>query len=183
MRDISLHIMDLAQNSLSAGAKLITIDIEVVGGRLTYKLSDDGKGMAKEQVEAVLSPFVSSRTTRKVGLGIPLTKHSAEITGGSFFVESSLGEGTLVSATYVLSSIDCIPLGDLTATLLTLISGNADTVEFVVNISAGEKSFNMNTAEIKKMLSGISLSEPEVIKWLHGYLDENIADCLGGYIT
>ena len=84
MRDISLHIMDLAQNSLSAGAKLITIDIEVIGDRLTFKLTDDGKGMPKEQVEAVVSPFVSSRTTRKVGLGIPLTKQSAEITGEAF---------------------------------------------------------------------------------------------------
>ncbi|HHU02074.1 MAG TPA: sensor histidine kinase [Christensenellaceae bacterium] len=183
MRDISLHIMDLAQNSLSAGAKLITIDIEVIGDRLTFKLTDDGKGMPKEQVEAVVSPFVSSRTTRKVGLGIPLTKQSAEITGGSFSVESSLGKGTVVSAKYVLSSIDCIPLGDLAGTLLSLISGNPDSVDFAVNIKAGEKSFNMNTAYIKEMLSGISLNEPEVVKWLHGYLDENIADCLGGYIT
>lgn len=123
MPEISLNILDVAENSTRAGASLveITVDADTVSDRLTIVIKDNGCGMTREQVSQVTDPFFTSRTTRKVGLGVPFFKYAAESTGGSFSIESRLGEGTEVTAVFVLSHIDRMPLGDITSTIHTLM--------------------------------------------------------------
>ena len=123
MPEISLNILDVAENSTRAGASLvqITVDVQPDLDRLTVIIADDGCGMTKEQVERVTDPFYTSRTTRKVGLGVPFFKLAAENTGGSFSIESEPGKGTTVTAVFTLNHIDRMPLGDMTATIQTLI--------------------------------------------------------------
>ena len=120
MRELSLHILDLAQNSLTAGASRLDIIVEIDHKKdlVAITLSDDGKGMAPDFLKTVTSPFTTTRTTRKVGLGIPMFKENAELTGGTFSIESTVGVGTKMRAGFVLSSIDRPPLGDLAATMI-----------------------------------------------------------------
>ena len=126
MRELSLHILDLAQNSLTANAKRLDILIteDKAGDRLTITLKDDGKGMSPEFLKNVTSPFTTTRTTRKVGLGIPMFKANAELSGGDFDIWSEVGVGTRMTANFVLSSIDRPPLGDMVSTLVTLVIAN-----------------------------------------------------------
>ena len=114
MPEISLNILDVAENSTRAKASLveITVDTDVAADTLTVVIKDDGCGMTEEQVAQVIDPFYTSRTTRKVGLGVPFFKYAAESTGGSFFIRSQVGVGTVVTAVFVLSHIDRMPLGD-----------------------------------------------------------------------
>ena len=126
MRELSLHILDLAQNSLTAGASRLDIIVEIDHKKdlVAITLSDDGKGMAPDFLKTVTSTFTTTRTTRKVGLGIPMFKENAELTGGTFSIESTVGAGTKMRAGFVLSSIDRPPLGDLAATMISLVVSN-----------------------------------------------------------
>ena len=128
MRELSLNVMDIAQNSISAGASLITIQVveDVPGDLLSISVTDNGCGMTKEQVEHVIDPFYTTRTTRSVGLGVPLFKMEAEMTGGSFVIDSEKGKGTTLTASFKPSSVDMIPLGDISGTVQLLISCNPD---------------------------------------------------------
>ena len=123
MTEISLNILDVAENSTKAGAALVTItvDADFEADQLTVSIEDNGCGMTPEQVERVTDPFFTSRTTRKVGLGVPFFKYAAESTGGSFQIESTIGVGTTVTATFTLSHIDRMPLGDINSTIHTLV--------------------------------------------------------------
>ena len=126
MPEISLNILDVAENSTRAGASLvqITVDVQPEADKLTVIITDDGCGMTPEQIRQVTDPFYTSRTTRKVGLGVPFFKFAAESTGGSFSIESEPGKGTMVTAVFTLNHIDRMPLGDMTATIHTLIQGH-----------------------------------------------------------
>ena len=119
MTEISLNILDVAENSTKAGATLVTITVDADFGadQLTVSIEDNGCGMTPEQVERVTDPFFTSRTTRKVGLGVPFFKYAAESTGGSFRFDSAVGAGTTVTATFTLSHIDRMPLGDISTTI------------------------------------------------------------------
>ncbi|MEG7531745.1 MAG: ATP-binding protein, partial [Hungatella sp.] len=132
MTEISLNVLDVAENSTRAGAKLVTItvDTNLAADRLTIIIEDDGCGMTPDQVSRVIDPFFTSRTTRKVGLGIPFFKYAAESTGGSFTITSSPGVGTKVSAIFGLSHIDRMPLGDISSTIHMLIVYHPET-EFI----------------------------------------------------
>ena len=123
MTELSLNVLDVAENSTRAGASLvqITIDADTLSDQLTITIADDGCGMTPEQTAQVTDPFFTSRTTRKVGLGVPFFKYAAEAAGGSFSIESQLGIGTTVKAVFVLSHIDRMPLGDITSTIHTLV--------------------------------------------------------------
>ena len=132
MRELSLNILDIVQNSISAGANLIEIDLnEDFHSNITViKISDNGKGMTKEQIDSVVNPFYTTRKTRKVGLGIPFFKMASEMTGGTFKIDSSLGSGTTITAQFVNSNIDMAPIGDINSTISILIKCNPN-LDFV----------------------------------------------------
>lgn len=173
MREISLHILDIAQNSITANATLveITVDENDKADTLSVIIADNGKGMSEEMVKNVVDPFTTGRTTRKVGLGIPLIKMAAENTGGSFKLESKLGVGTTLTAVFVLSSIDRQPLGDMAETMLGMVT-SYENVDFLYVHKVDGNEFILDTREIKKILGGVSLSEPDVYMWLSEYLKE-----------
>ena len=169
MRELSLNILDIAQNSISAGASLTEILVKENTAEKTLLI---GMGMSEEQVKNVQDPFFTTRTTRKVGMGIPLFKLAAEQTGGSFKITSELGVGTRVDALFKTDSIDFTPLGDIEATVSTIVSMNEDK-DFVYTRSVDEKEFVFKSADIKKILDGVPLSEPSVINWIEDYIREN----------
>ncbi len=182
MKELSLHILDIAQNSITAGASLVNIRVEesVLNDAITIDIIDDGCGMSKELLARVISPFTTSRTTRKVGLGVPMFKHGAESCGGSFEIDSAEGAGTSLRAVYGLSHIDRPPLGDIGGTILTLIICNPDKpdFEFVYKTDAGE--YRLDTREIREVLEGEPLNEPDVMSWLKENLAEGIEEARGG---
>ena len=132
MRELSLNILDIAQNSLSAGAGLVTLTVDEDSGAdsLTLRVEDDGRGMDADTLQRVRDPFYTTRTTRKVGMGIPLFRMAAEMTGGSLDIVSEPGKGTAVTASFSLSHIDRMPLGDMAGTVTALIRLNPG-VDFV----------------------------------------------------
>jgi anti-sigma regulatory factor (Ser/Thr protein kinase) len=180
MRDISLHVLDIAQNSIRARASLITISIEIDAGKdeLTVNIEDNGCGMSKEMLSIVKSPFVTSRTTRKVGLGIPLFTAGCENTGGSLEITSSPGNGTKLTAIYKYSHIDRPPMGDIAETIYTLTLLNPQ-IDFVFSAKKDE-AFLYDTREIKATLGGVPISEPEVSMFIREFLHEGIAQVFGG---
>lgn len=181
MRELSLHILDLAQNSLTANATRLDIFVDVDHKKdcLTVVLADNGKGMSPEFVKNVVSPFTTTRTTRKVGLGIPMFKEHAELTGGSFEIASTQGVGTRLTAKFVLSSIDRQPLGDLAGTILALVIANP-AFHFHLKYTVDTEDFTFDTKEISALLSGVPLDSPEVVSWMKDYLTEGIESLHGG---
>ncbi len=181
MKEIALHLLDIVQNSVKAGAAHVEIGFSLDdGGVLAMSVKDDGCGMSPEFVAKVRSPFVTTRTTRKVGLGIPLLMQNAMQSGGGVDIESEPGKGTTITATFHTDSIDCLPLGDLASTMATIIMGSPDRPEFSLRCvsPAGEMSFS--TQEIRPLLEGVSLAEPDVVQWIQQSLQEEIEPILGG---
>ena len=171
MREISLHILDIVHNSIAAGASLIEVFIteNTRENIFSVVIRDNGKGMDKELLESVIDPFTTSRSTRKVGLGIPLFKLAAENTSGNFHITSEVGKGTEVTANFVHDSIDRQPLGDIAETMLGLFS-SYEHINFVYKHKLDENVFSVNTEEIKAVLDGVSFSEPSIYSWLCDYL-------------
>lgn len=174
MRELSLNILDIAQNSISAGAPLITIEVNENTAQHTLLIGvyDNGKGMSEEQVKSVIDPFFTTRTTRKVGMGIPLFKMAAEQTGGSLEIKSELGVGTEVKAYFKTDSVDFTPLGDVASTIQMLITMNTDR-DFVYKHIVNEKEFVCDTREIKAILGDVPLDTYEVSQWLKDFITEN----------
>ena len=181
MRELALNVMDVAQNSISAGASLITLTVaeDSAADRLSITLEDNGCGMTEEQVRSVVDPFYTTRTTRKVGMGIPLFKMAAEQTGGSLYIFSKVGLGTNVQAVFNTDHVDFTPLGDINATIVTLVTMNTDR-DFLFRRKRDEREFVLDTAEVKSVLAGVPLNEPAVVQWIKGYLEENTKDLYGG---
>jgi len=181
MKDIALHIMDIAENSITAGADKISIvvDIDEKKNTLTVSIKDNGQGMDPGMLQRVESPFETTRTTRKVGMGIPLFKMGAEAAGGRFAIKSVQGKGTAVKAVYGLSHIDRPPLGDLSGVLSALALANTE-IDFAFTVQKGGEKFVCDTHEIKERLDGVPLSTPEVSLWLIQYLQEGIDGIFGG---
>ena len=179
MRELSLNVLDIAQNSIVAGASLteILVDENTTDNTLLIGIYDNGKGMTPEQVENVKDPFFTTRTTRKVGMGIPLFKLAAEQTGGSFTITSQLGVGTRVDAIFKTDSIDFTPLGDMASTIATIVSMNEDK-DFVYIRKINGKEFEFKSSDIKKILDGVPLSEPSVMNWIEDYIRENTEQLL-----
>ena len=185
MRELSLNVMDVAQNSITAGASLIEIRVEEdrQKGELVIFIIDNGKGMSEEQVQRVIDPFYTTRTTRKVGLGVPLFKMEAEMTGGDFSIQSQLGKGTTVRARFVTSHVDMIPLGNINDTILLLISCNPERdFRFVHRID--EKELELDTRQLREVLGeDVPLNDPDVVQWIRGYLQEQSDLLQGGEST
>ncbi len=176
MKELSLHILDVAKNSVKAGASLIEISIERTSdGMMTVRISDNGCGMTEEVVRRVTDPFYTTRTTRKVGLGLPLWRLAAEQTGGRMTITSSVEEGksgTVVEAIFNTNSIDCMPMGDIISTVCILVAGSPEK-DFIFTDKSEERAISLDTREMKAVLGeGISLAEPEIQTWLAEYLRE-----------
>jgi len=174
MTEISLNVLDVTENSTKAGATLVEISvlIDTKADTLTVIIKDNGCGMTPEQVSKVTDPFFTTRTTRKVGLGVPFFKQAAESTGGSFSIESEVGVGTTVTAVFVLSSIDRMPLGDISLTIQNLIVFHTGT-DFLYTYKYDEEGFVLDTREFKKILGDIPLDTPDVATYILEYLKEN----------
>jgi len=177
MNDLSLHIIDIIQNSLSAGASLIKLTVGEKSSEnlLFIEIEDNGKGMTPEQVNSLDDPFFTSRTTRRVGMGIPLFRDSARQSGGSLVVTSQPGKGTKVIATFELNNIDCPPLGDIANSLILMVSANPN-VNFFFRYIFEENVYVFDTIEIKEILDGLPINDPSVIRMLTSMVDANIQD-------
>ena len=138
---------------------------------MTIRIADDGKGMDEEFLAQVTDPFTTTRTTRKVGMGIPLFKEAAEATGGTFQIKSQVGKGTEVYATFTYSHIDRMPLGDMAGTLSALIRLNPQ-VDFVYRHRRDGREAALDTRELRQVLEGVPLDTPEVMEWIEGSLEE-----------
>ncbi len=183
MTEISLNILDVAENSTKAKATLveITVDADFAADELTVTIADNGCGMTPEQVERVTDPFFTSRTTRKVGLGVPFFKLAAESTGGSFSIESEAGVGTTVKAVFILSHIDRMPLGDISTTIHTLVVYHPET-DFLYRYRYNGKEFTLDTREFKEILGDVPFAEPEVSAYILDYLKGNKLETDGGAV-
>ena len=153
MRDLSLHILDLAQNSVRANASVVALSLLLnEEGIMTLIIEDDGCGMDAELLSRVQSPFATTRTTRKVGLGIPMMMENCRLAGGDLHLESTVGKGTRLTATLDTKSIDCLPLGDLAGTVTTLVTANPDHPEFTLHCASPRGEMDFDTREIREAL-------------------------------
>jgi hypothetical protein len=182
MREIALHLLDIAENSVAADAKNITLTVceDLQGDRLTASVIDDGKGMSLEMAAKVTDPFTTSRTTRKVGLGIPLFKSAAESCNGSLIINSEIGKGTRLDVEFQHSHIDRMPLGDLSTTMLTLFVAYPK-IHWLFNYEAiptngiQEEKFVFDTQPVMADLGDIPLTEPAVLTFLREYIESGVA--------
>jgi len=177
MRELSLHILDIAHNSLAVKAENIRIVIieNKVDDKLIIKIKDDGSGMDEETVKNVVDPFFTTRTTRKVGLGIPMFKQAAEMTDGNFVIKSELGVGTEIDAEFKYNHIDRMPLGDVVETIIAIIMADI-SVNLIYTHTVDDKTFTLDTREIKKTLGDLPINNLDVIMWLKGYIKDNLEE-------
>lgn len=175
MRELSLHILDVAENSISAGASRIKLNVTEALRRdqLWLSIQDNGRGMDAEQVRSVTDPFTTSRTTRKVGLGIPLLKAAAEACDGGLQIRSKAGKGTAVIVSFRHSHIDRMPLGDLGSTFTTLLLGSPE-VNWVFRYQVDDNIFCLDDTLIKQELDGVSVTEPSLATWIRQYIETGI---------
>ncbi len=176
MKDLSYHILDIVQNSLNAGAQRVEVDLweETVTGRLTLIIDDNGRGMDEDMLKRITDPFFTTSVTKKVGLGLPLLKQNAELTGGSCDVESASGRGTRVTALFNRNHIDMIPTGDLALTFRTLIASNPER-DFVFTYRRDEEGFEVDTAAMRIQLEGVSLASREVLDYISTFIRDNLS--------
>ena len=181
MTDLSLYILDITMNSVRAGAKNIEVKLEEINKVLTVTITDDGCGMTAEQVEKLSNPFFTTRTTRKVGLGIPFLRLLAEQTGGRVDIESKSEKefedhGTTVTAVFHSDHIDFVPLGDLCETMITLVQGSPD-IDFVYSHTSDDgTAVALDTREMRAILGDdIPLNSYEILEFIRGFLKDQYA--------
>ena len=181
MRELADNILDIAQNSISAGASLteITVRISHEENLVSIVFKDDGCGMEPEFVKAVTQPFTTTRKTRKVGLGLPLLHMTANMTGGNFAIESEVGKGTMVSASFGLDHIDRPPLGDVSGAWFTLVFMNPDT-DFLFVYDVDGRCFEFDTRVIRETIAPLALNEPEIAAWIRECISQEITQLHGG---
>ena len=183
MEELALNILDIACNSVAANATKVRISVSADTSKdlLSISVKDNGRGMDKEFLPTVADPFATTRKTRKVGMGIPLFKAAAQVADGMFSIESEVGKGTETKATFKLSHIDRMPLGDLAATVVTLI-GTAGEADIVFSYTVNTQNYVFDTGEIRKVLDGVDINSPEIIVYIKDMIDENITRINGGLI-
>lgn len=182
MRELSQHILDLVQNSIEAGATQVTLEINEnrqIGDSFLIRVKDNGRGMDEETCAKVIDPFVTTRTTRRVGLGLPLIHMTAKGCGGYLKIFSTLGSGTIVEALYQHSHWDRPPLGNIVETIKSIIVANPE-IDFTYQHIVDQAVFSITTKELVEILGDISLTHPEVLIWLHGYLTFHVMNLYGG---
>ena len=181
MREIALHILDIIQNSIAADAELVKllIDEKIKKNELIIEIEDNGSGMSKKEQKEVVDPFVTSRKTREVGLGLPLLKANAENCSGNLEINSIPGRGTEVRVNFEYDHIDRAPLGDIVSTISTLITVNPD-IDFIYRHRVNGDEFVFNTCDIKNELADIKINNPEVIAWIEKQLKDELKTIGGG---
>jgi len=177
MKELSLHIMDILQNSTRARASKIELDIIENTVENTYRIifTDNGCGMDEDTVKRVVDPFFTTRTVRKVGLGLPLLKQNCEQTGGSLQITSKPDEGTRVEAVFIHNHIDRQTLGDIAGTVILTASANPD-IHFIYRHDKDGQTYIFDTEEVKEALDGLSIQMPEIIQYLREMIKENLAE-------
>ena len=175
MKELSLHILDIAKNSVKAKASLIEVIIneDEEKNLLSIGINDNGCGMTEEFLKTVRDPFSTTRTTRKVGMGIPLFEAASQQCGGKLDITSEVGVGTKVMATFELNHIDRAPLGDMPGTMKTLIWGSPE-IDFLYRHTKNGQEFTFDTREIKQVLGGVPLDNPDVLAWIDEYIIEGL---------
>jgi anti-sigma regulatory factor (Ser/Thr protein kinase) len=175
MKEISLHILDIVQNSITAGATEIIVDVDEQVSKNLYvvEICDNGCGMDEEQLKQVDDPFYTTRTTRKVGLGLSLFKQNAEQSGGSFQVESEKDKGTKVTAVFGYDNIDRPIMGDIAGTMTLLIGANPG-IRFIYNHHTMLSDFEFDTEEAKQELEGLPINNRDVLKMLKEIIKDNL---------
>lgn len=177
MKELSLNILDITMNSIKAGASNVVLDLKETQTEFSFSVTDNGCGMTKDFLERVTDPFCTNRTTRKVGLGIPFLKLMAEQTGGHIQIESRAQSeypdthGTKIEAFFNKNHIDCLPLGDIVSTVVTLIQGSPG-VDFDFLHILPDKTVRLSTKELREVLGDVGLETPEVLMWIREYLEE-----------
>lgn len=173
MIELAAHILDIAENSVRAEAKLIEIEIaeDTINDSLSIEIVDDGHGMNPEEMKKALDPFYTTKTVRRIGLGLPLLADATQRSGGHFNLESQEGKGTTVQAYFGLNHIDRQPLGDIISTLIILIAGNVD-VDFVYRHRCDDRQFELDTRIIRKEIDDIPINNPEILKYIREVLEE-----------
>ncbi len=177
MRELALHILDIAENGISAGADTMKIVVaELLQENILYiAIEDNGRGMSPELVARVTDPFVTSRTTRKVGMGIPLLKAAAEMCNGFLKITSELGKGTCVEIQFQYDHIDRMPLGNIADTLITLVVGSPN-IHWLFDYKMNQETFNFDNQPIKDELGDIPLTEPDILAWIREYIHSGIKE-------
>jgi hypothetical protein len=177
LRELALHLLDIAENSVAAGAKTVQLAVEesAADDRLRLMVQDDGRGMSAEMVAKVTDPFVTSRTTRKVGLGIPFLRAAAEACNGWLKLESQPGHGTRLEAEFQRSHIDRMPLGDLAGTVLSLVIAFPN-IHWVFNYRVNSAEFTFDDQPVKQELGDVSLTEPSILAYLRRTLETGVAE-------
>lgn len=181
MKELSLHILDVVQNSIGANASLIEINIceDKEKDLLIIEIKDNGVGMDKEMSKKVFNPFFTSRTTRNVGLGVPLFAQAARSCGGDLIVHSEKGIGTVVKASFVLSHIDRAPIGSMDDTMVSLVAMCPD-VDFMYRHCVGNEEFVFDTEEVKNTLEEVPINHPMVLDWIKRFIKEGLEKINGG---
>ncbi|MEF9918093.1 MAG: ATP-binding protein [Eubacterium sp.] len=180
MKELSLHILDITQNSISAGAKLVKLSIIENPDKnlLEIIIEDNGKGISAEKLPVITNPFITSRTTRKVGLGLPLFKAAAEGCNGRFEIQSTINVGTKVYASFEYDNIDRVPLGNMPDTVITMLMSFGDA-ELVYVHRYNDNEFVFDTREIKSVLQENSLmNDPDILNWIKGYVAEGLNELM-----
>lgn len=175
MEDMSLHILDVVENSIDAGATKVEILLseDTINDLLSLEIKDNGKGMDEKTMTMVTDPFFTTKTVRRIGLGLPFLKQAAEECNGSFSVSSERGKGTTVSASFRRSHIDRKPLGDIGATMMVLIAGNP-SIDFIFHYKRDSYDYTLNTEEIRDELDDVPINSPEVLKALRKDIDRGL---------
>lgn len=180
MREIALHLLDIAENSAAAESRHVFMEVheDLQRDLLVARVTDDGRGMDAETAQNVQDPFYTTRITRNVGLGIPLLKLAAEMADGRFSLQSEPGKGTRLEAEFCHSHIDRMPLGDLSSTFLTALISHPTIhwifVYQVTDVNGNHSDFRFDDAELKSELGDLSLTEPEVLAFVRGMIEEGI---------
>ncbi|MBQ3157971.1 MAG: sensor histidine kinase [Clostridia bacterium] len=184
MRELSDNIMDIAQNSISAGASLTQVHVIVshADNLITFIFRDNGCGMSEEMVKSVTEPFTTTRRTRKVGLGLPLLQQTAMMTGGEMSITSQLGVGTEVKASFGLDHIDRPPMGDVAGAWFSLVLMNPDT-DFLFTYDYDGKLFTFDTREVREAVAPLPLNQMEIAAWIKDCLQSEINELHGGNIS
>lgn len=177
MLELSMHILDIVENSTRAGARLIKINIaeDIKEDNFSIEIKDDGAGMNEDTLRKTLDPFFTTKKVREIGLGLPMLSYSAKSTGGDFTIESKEGEGTRVVTEFKHSHIDRQPLGDITGTLITLIAGNPE-VDFVYCHRNGAETYTLDTRDIRRALEDIPINNTGVLKLIRGNIEEGLKE-------
>lgn len=181
MEDLSLHILDIVENSVAAEADKIEITIleDEKKDLLSVEISDNGKGMDKKQLKRALDPFYTTKTTRRFGLGLPLLSEAAKAANGDFIITSTVGKGTRVKAEFKYSHIDRKPIGDMAQTIITLVMGNPE-IDFIYTHKKNGHKYCFDTRKIKTQLKSAPINSPDGIKKLRGDLKEINKKLTGG---